>query len=116
MTLATVFGLNMDGSVDTEDNGVGSPILGSVNTRNPHLIGASIPIALAKQKFGSLQNVRGKRVEVTHVANGLQIVAPIVDFGPSVAQVAKGMALDLTLGAQVALGGNGKIPVKYRFV
>src|ERR1700680_2115404 len=27
-TMATVFGLNMDGSIDAEDNGVGSPFLG----------------------------------------------------------------------------------------
>jgi hypothetical protein len=115
-TLATVFGLNMDGSIDAEDNGVGSPILGSINTRDPHLVGASIPIAVAKAQFGALASVRGHQVEVTHLANAAKIVAPIVDFGPSVAQVMKGMALDLTLGAQIALGGNGKIPVEYRFV
>lgn len=115
-TMATVFGLNMDGSIDAEDNGVGSPFLGSINTRDPHLVGASIPIALAKGKFGSLKTVKGNKVEVTHLANGSRVTAPIVDFGPSVAQVKKGMALDLTLGAQIALGGNGKIPVQYRFV
>jgi hypothetical protein len=115
-TMATVFGLNMDGSIDAEDNGIGSPLLGSINTRDPHLVGASIPIAQAKEQFGSLKNVRGHQVEVTHLANAAKIVAPIVDFGPSVAQVKKGVALDLTLGAQIALGGNGKIPVAYRFV
>lgn len=115
-TIATVFGLNMDGTLDQEDDGVGSPFLGSVNTRDPHLVGASIPIAIAKQKFGSVKSVRGNQVEVFYLANGLSIVAPIVDFGPSVGQVKKGIALDLTLGAQRALGGNGKIKVKYRFV
>jgi rare lipoprotein A (peptidoglycan hydrolase) len=61
-------------------------------------------------------NVKGNRVEVTNPVNGLKIVAPIVDFGPSVAQVKKGIALDLTLAAQRALGGNGKTNVQYRFV
>jgi hypothetical protein len=115
-TLATVFGLNMDGSIDSEDNGVGSPILGSVNTRDPHLVGAAVPIAIAKAQFGSLQNVRGNRVQVTSNVTNITITAPIVDFGPSVAQVARGMALDLTLAAQRAIGGNGKTPVRYRFV
>jgi len=106
----------MDGSWDRGDNGVGSPILGSVNTRDPHLVGAAVPIAFAKAQFGKLRNARGKSVEVTSRVNGVSITAPIVDFGPTAAQVKRGIALDLTLAAQRALGGNGKTPVKYRFV
>jgi hypothetical protein len=86
-TKATVFGLNPNGSIDREDNGVGSPALGSINTRNPDQKGAAIPIALAKKLFGSLKNTRGKSIEITR-DNGLSTTAPIVDFGPSTGQVA----------------------------
>ncbi len=73
-------------------------------------------IALAIAQFGSLSKVRGNQVEVTNLANDLAIRADIVDFGPSVARVNAGVALDLTLGSQRKLGGNGNIRVKYRFV
>jgi hypothetical protein len=118
-TKASLFGLNMDGSIDTEDNGVGSRALGSINTRDPHLIGAAIPQSIALIKFGTFSAVRGHKVEVTNLANNLTIIAAIVDFGPSEKRggpVSKGVALDLTLAAQKALGGNGMINVKYRFV
>jgi len=115
-TKATVFGLNMDGSFDSEDNGVGSPILGSINTRDSNLTGAAVPIRLAKQLIGSLANVKGHNLEVIHLTKNLKIQAPIVDFGPSEGQVAKGIALDLTLAAQKAIGGDGMTPVKYRFL
>jgi hypothetical protein len=116
-TKATVFGLNADGSIDTEDNGVGSPALGSINTRDKTQPGAAIPIALAKQVFGSLAKTRGNSVEVTNIANGLTARAPIVDFGPSTGQVAKGIALDLTFATHVtALHGNGLFAARYRFV
>jgi hypothetical protein len=115
-TNATVFGLNMNGSYDEEDNGMGAPVLGSINTRNPSLVGAAIPIRLAKQIFGTLAGAKDQSIEVVHKANNRTIQAKIVDLGPSEGQVAKGIALDLTLGAQKALGGNGLIPVKYRFI
>jgi hypothetical protein len=116
-TRATVFGLNPDGSIDREDNGVGSPALGSINTRNRELRGAAIPIALAHSLFGGLRNVRGKRIEVTNLGNELSTQVGIVDFGPSTGQVAKNIALDLTFGAHVTdLHGTGLIKVKYRFL
>jgi len=116
-TKATVFGLNADQSIDREDNGVGSPALGSVDTRNPGQQGAAIPIALAKQVFGSLANVRGKSIEVSNTSNGLTTQAPIVDFGPSTGQVTKGIALDLTFATHVTdLHGNGLLNARYRFI
>jgi hypothetical protein len=116
-TKATVFGLNANQSIDREDNGVGSPALGSVDTRNPRQQGAAIPIALAKEIFGSLVNVRGKSIEVTNASNGLTAQAPIVDFGPSTGQVTKGIALDLTFATHVTdLHGSGILNARYRFI
>jgi len=116
-TKASIFGLNTDGSLDREDNGVGSPVLGSVNTRNRELRGAAIPVALARRMFGKLSNVRGHKVEVTNRDNGRVTVANIVDFGPSTGQVVKNIALDLTFSAHVTdLHGNGMINTKYRFI
>jgi hypothetical protein len=117
VTKATVFGLNADGTIDEEDNGVGSPALGSINTRDRTQPGAAIPIAQAKQLFGSLAKTRGHSIEVTNIANGLTARAPIVDFGPSTGQVAKGIALDLTFATHVtALHGTGLFQARYRFV
>jgi hypothetical protein len=116
-TKATVFGLNANQSIDREDNGVGSPALGSVDTRNPRQQGAAIPIALAKRVFGSLANARGRSIEVTNTSNGLVARAPIVDFGPSTGQVTKGIALDLTFATHVTdLHGNGMLNARYAFI
>ena len=115
-TKATVFGLNMDGSPDPEDNGRGAPILGGINTQNPSLIGAAVPAPQLVKRFGRLAAARGQHVEVTSLDSGLMTTAQIVDFGPGLGPQRNGVALDLTLGAQRALQGNGKIRVKYRFV
>jgi hypothetical protein len=115
-TKASVFGLNMDGTPDPEDNAIGA--WGDVTT-NPSLVGAAIPKSVAIAHFGTFAATRHQKIEVTRLANDLSIVAPIVDLGPKEgpnSPVSKGVALDLTLAAQKALGGNGMIEVKYRFV
>ncbi|MDQ6654344.1 MAG: uracil phosphoribosyltransferase [Verrucomicrobiota bacterium] len=112
-TVATVFGLNMDGTRDEADNGVGAPILGSVNTTNRSLIGCALPIPVLKARFGSLVGARGKTIRVSLPDGSRETVVPIVDLGPSNAQIRKGVALDLTFGAQRAIGGNGFTGVLY---
>lgn len=115
-TKATTFGLNPDGSIDREDNGQGAPLLGGINTRNRDVVGVAIPFSLAIQQFGSLRGARGQFVEVTNPATGLTTKAQIVDFGPSDYLVRQGKALDLTYGAQQAIGANGNTPVSFRFI
>jgi hypothetical protein len=114
-TKATVFGLNMDGTLDTADNGIGAPVLGSIRTTDPDLVGCALPIPVLRKKFGSLVSARGQSIEVARPDGTLSTRVRIVDLGPSNAQIAKGIALDLTLGAQRALHGDGLTPVKYRF-
>jgi len=114
-TKATVFGLNMDGSADKADNGIGAPVLGSIKTTDPTLVGCALPIPVLRKRFGSVVNARGQSIEVARPDGTLSTKVRIVDLGPSNAQIKKGIALDLTLGAQRALHGNGLTPVKYRF-
>lgn len=116
-TKATVFGLNLDGSVDTQDNGKGW--LGA-NTRDPSLVGVSLPIPAIEKMYGSLPAARkaiaangAPTFDVTNPATGQTVTAPLVDVGPSAGQQAKGIGLDLTLGASRALGGTGLNPMNY---
>ena len=116
-TRATVFGLNPDGSVDKEDNGKGW--LGA-NTRDPSLVGVSIPIQDVVGMYGSLDAARkhiakngAPMFNVTNPKTGAKIQAPLVDVGPSRSQVAKGVGLDLTYGASKALGGTGLDQMQY---
>lgn len=119
-TKATVFGLNMKGGYDSLDNGIG--FMGA-NTRDPGLVGVSLPIEAFKELYGGI--TKGKNIitqqgspliEVTNPKTGQTIQAPLVDLGPSRAQQAKGVGLDLTYGAAQALGATGLDPMNYRIV
>lgn len=117
-TKATIFGLNQNGTHDNQDNGVG--FMGA-NTRDPGLVGVSIPIDAFKQMYGSvsagkqaIQQFGSPQFEVTNPATGQTILAPLSDLGPSLGPQKKGVGLDLTYGASQALGGTGLDTMNYR--
>ena len=115
-TTATIFGLNYNGSIDEQDNGIGSPYLGSIKTANKNVIGCAIPMRLVLKQFGTYAGAKNKFIEVVKLANDLSTKAKIVDLGPAEGPVSKGHALDLTYGAHQAIGSKNDCRVKYRFL
>lgn len=107
---ATVFGRNLDGSIDSQDNGIGA---WGANTRDPSLVGVSLPISLLKAKYGDTSAAKGQMVEVINPKTGSRIVAPIVDKGPA---AWTGNAIDLTYGAAKQLNASGKDAMQFRFM
>lgn len=122
-----MFGLNYDGSIDHTDNGRGA--FGE-STRNPHLIGLSLPIPIIRATFNeaaieeirrgaTVWNQMGK-VDC-HILGWVQshitghIVGNILvcDEGPA---VWTGNALDATLGLKRALGERDNSVVTYWIV
>lgn len=119
-TKATVFGLNMRGGYDSLDNGIG--FMGA-NTRDPGLVGVSLPIEAFKDLYGGItagKNIIREQgsplIEVTNPKTGQTIQAPLVDLGPSQSQQSKGVGLDLTYGAAQALGATGLDPMQYKVI
>jgi hypothetical protein len=119
-TKATVFGLNLRGGTDTLDNGVG--FMGA-NTRDPNLVGFSIPVEAFVQKYGGI--TKGKNIireqgapiiEAYNPRTGQTVQGPLVDLGPGKGPQSRGVGLDATYGAAQQLGLTGMDEVKYRFV
>ena len=127
---ATTFGLNpntvvnADGTVDTkyidkEDNGYGAF---GYNTRDPKLVGASLPVEVLKQSIGDYtknpkiwsQIHNGEyKIAVTNPKTGQTEVMNIVDSGPA---TWTGNAVDLTYGATKKLGFTGKDNASYKLI
>jgi hypothetical protein len=129
---STVFGLNYDGSVDTQDNGRG--IFGA-NTRNPKLKGVAVPVDVLEATFGHAFESDGKggyqmvntpeakkviqAIQSAHVeaigADGKIHNYPIVDIQGSL-KGHPGKVLDLTYGAAKDLGFNDNHSISYQIV
>jgi hypothetical protein len=113
---ASTFGLNPNGTLDTQDNGRG---YFGYNTRDPNLKGVSLPHSVFRREIGDETdpNVQAAvksgnyMVQVTG-PNG-QETLPIVDLGPA---AWTGKAADLTYAATKSLGTNGNGPVNYKIV
>lgn len=119
-TKATIFGLNLKGQPDSLDNGVG--FMGA-NTRDPNLVGFSIPVEAFAAKYGGVSE--GKRIireqgapmlEVTNPKTGQTVQGPLVDIGPGRGPQSRGVGLDATYGAAQQLGLTGMDGVTYNFV
>lgn len=121
-TLATNFGYR-----DSEDNGVGSPLLTGISgvgilTNDPNVQGISLPMSVLEntfslsgnRTFSSWEVVRNSAVEVTG-PNGQTLILPIVDIGPG-GGAAPGVGADLTYGASQTLGTGGKGQISYRIL
>jgi hypothetical protein len=106
--LATMFGLNPDGSVDKQDNGVGA---WGANTRDPNLAGVAVhPEELQAMGIPQSQwpNVK---VAVTNPSTGKSGIFPNVDkLGNPNAGV------DLTYGAGKQLGATGADHIVYHIL
>jgi hypothetical protein len=126
---ATTFGLsentvlNSDGTVDTKywdkgDNGWGAF---GYNTRDPKLVGASLPVDVLKNSIGDYtkdlsiwrQIKNGDYKAAVTTADGKTRVMKIVDSGPA---NWTGNLVDLTWGAQNDLGLHGKDLVDVQLV
>ena len=107
---ATVFGMNLDGSRDRQDNGVGA---WGTRTDNTDIVGVSLPIKVIRDRFGKGDAAHGRLVEVVNPRTGATILAPIVDKGPA---EWTGNALDLTHRAAHMLGSTGKDDMAYRIL
>jgi|GEM_PF-4738278 len=106
----TTFGRNLDGSVDGQDNGQGA---WGANTRDPNLLGVSLPISMLRAKYGDENAANGKMVEVVNPRTGQKATVPIVDKGPG---EDTGNMMDLTYGLAKQLGSTGKDQFQMRFV
>ena len=108
---ATTFGYN-----DPEDNGVGAPKLGQLDTNNRDLIGAAIPEEALRAYIGANPSSwRTARVQVTG-ANGQQVLVPIVDLGPRDTSDARGVVADFTQGLTDLTGNKGDQDFGFRII
>jgi hypothetical protein len=101
----TVYGLNPDGSVDRQDNGV---TFAGDNSRDPNFRGVAIPRSAARQIFGSEQAAMGNMVRVTNERTGLQTTAPIREIGPG---EHTGNVVDLSYALHKEVGATGRDPM-----
>jgi hypothetical protein len=124
--LATIFGLNYDGSIDASDNGEGAfkdPATGKpYNTRIKELVGCSIPEQILFATTGSkdYEGVStGKyKVNVASLLTGksLQGVS-IVDLGPGQGgKLIPDRYFDQTFGLALALGHHDNARVTYSII
>ncbi len=123
--VATIFGLNYDGSIDTEDNGQGAfidPATGKpYDTRNKSLVGCAIPAQILWPTIGVRDKDSISKREfvaiVSSTKTGKAVTAPIVDLGPG-----QGGNLlrnpdrffDCTYGLVQALGHTDNAEVTYQ--
>ncbi len=113
---ATNFGYN-----DSEDSGYGSPLVGDgkggmVATNNTNIRGVALPrevlenffqIPKGSTKYSDWEGVRRAAVEVTN-SSGKREVVPIVDIGPGIIPVSRGVVIDETKAVNQNMGGDGQ--------
>ena len=108
---ATTFGYH-----DPEDEGVGSPKLGEINTNDGRLVGVAVPEQALRRQFGSDEGAwRRARVEVVGT-DGQHYLMPIVDLGPKDTSKGRGVAADLTHGAAVLLHHDDSNQYQFRII
>lgn len=111
--IATVFGLDYDGKVDKQDNGIGAF---GARTANKQIEGVSIPFGTALQWFGrDYRNYIRKNKPLVEITNnmGKTVRVPIVDLGPAAWTKND---LDLTYKTARDLQTKGKATVTYKLV
>lgn len=105
---ATTFGLNPDGSVDKQDNGVGFK---GADTRDPNLVGVALHPDDLKGAGIPYRDWQHTVVEVTNPQTGQTQRGKVVDLLGN-----KNASIDLTYGMTKALGTDGKTPVNWKIV
>jgi peptidoglycan hydrolase-like protein with peptidoglycan-binding domain len=110
---ATQFGKN-----DTEDEGTGSPIMGTVQT-NSDVVGASVKSSVMAAVFGANWPHNAKRldalIEIYFKKSRRLVRVPLVDIGPSESAPSHA-EVDLTLACDQFLGTDGLAIVDYRLL
>jgi hypothetical protein len=100
---ATKFGFH-----DPEDNGMGSPWLGKLDTDNTYLYGVALPEWVLRRRYGDNHAAMQRaRVDIVDLRTGKRIRVPIVDVGPSDQQLSKGIAADFTEALDRYFGNDG---------
>ncbi len=111
--IATQFGKR-----DREDEGTGSPIMGTIQT-NSEVVGASVKVSVMRAVFGDdwTHNHRrlGALAEVYFAQTRRRVRVPLVDVGPG-EHAPSHAEVDLTLACDQFLGTEGRAEVEYRIL
>ena len=106
------------GKGDSEDEGTGSPALGTVQT-NSEVVGGSVKVSVMAAAFGAdwADNPRrlGALIEAYFGGTRRLVRVPLVDVGPS-EQAPSHAEVDLTLACDQFLGTAGRATVDYRLL
>jgi len=106
------------GKGDHQDEGTGSPTMGTIQT-NSDVIGGSVKISIMAAVFGSDWQHNAKRfdslIEVYFKKTRRLVRVPLVDVGPG-EQAPSHAEVDLTLACDQFLGTEGLATVDYRLL
>ena len=106
------------GKGDREDEGTGSPTMGTIQT-NSEVVGGSVKISVMAAVFGSDWQHNDKRLRAlieVHFRNSRRMVrVPLVDVGPG-EHAPSHAEVDLTLACDQFLKTQGKAVVDYRLL
>jgi hypothetical protein len=111
--IATQFGKG-----DTEDEGTGSPAMGTVQT-NSDVVGGSVKVSVMAEVFGANWRHDDRRlralIEVFFDRSRRMVRVPLVDIGPG-ENAPSHAEVDLTLACDKFLMTQGKAAVQYRLL
>jgi N-acetyl-anhydromuramyl-L-alanine amidase AmpD len=94
-----------------QDNGVGSPHLGKLDTTQ--VAGVALPQWVLQQYFGnSTAAMRQARVDVVDPQTGKRLRVPIVDIGPGEGPENAGVISDMTPALASYFGGDKNLAIK----
>jgi hypothetical protein len=106
------------GKGDGQDEGTGSPMMGTVQT-NSDVVGASVKISVMATVFGANWRQNAKRldalIEVYFKKSRRMVRVPLVDLGPG-ENAPSHAEVDLTLACDQFLGTDGLAIVNYRLL
>jgi len=106
------------GKGDRQDEGTGSPTMGTIQT-NSDVIGGSVKISIMAAVFGADWRHNSKRVdaliEIYFRKTRRMVRVPLVDVGPG-EQAPSHAEVDLTLACDQFLGTQGLATVDYRLL
>ena len=106
------------GKGDSQDEGTGSPIMGTIQT-NSDVVGGSVKKSIMRQAFGDDWKHNPKRlrslIEVYFKPKRKLVRVPLVDIGPG-EQAPSHAEVDLTFACDQFLGTQGLATVDYRLL
>jgi hypothetical protein len=106
------------GKGDHEDEGTGSPTMGTIQT-NSEVVGGSVKISIMREVFGQDWQHNDKRllalIEVFFAHSRRLVRVPLVDIGPG-EHAHSGAEVDLTMACDQFLKTHGLAMVDYRLL